>query len=128
MRSLRRSCLRMMGSFVALVALAIICNPIHARPLVLEEQAKLTLPDTSFTCCGRVAISGNALLVTASKDGPPELGPGSVIQAAFVFERDAAGQWQFVTKLVEETHDPVGGITPISVAIDGSVAAVALKR
>ena len=103
-----------------------IAGSAHARPLVLEEQARLTLPDPSWSCCGRVAIGENILIVTASRDGPPEEGPGSVEQAAFAFERTSAGQWQYVTMLVSEIQNEIAHVTPISVALDGNVAAVAL--
>jgi hypothetical protein len=114
---------------LAFIAAALaITNSAHARPLVLEELAKLTLPDSSYSCCGRVAIGENIIVVTASRPGPPEEGPSSVTQAAFVFERNAAGQWQYVTKLVEETQSRIAHVTPISVAVHGAFAAVALGR
>lgn len=100
-------------------------QPAHARPLVLEEQATLTLPDSSWECCGSVALGENILIVTASRPGDPGGDPGSIEQAAFAFERNSAGQWQYVTQLAAVIQDRIGHITPISVALDGSIAAVA---
>jgi hypothetical protein len=97
---------------------------VQARPLHVEEVAKLTLPDASWNCCGDVEIDGNILLVTASRPGaPPEDG---IDQAAFVFERNASGQWQYVTELVESNQHPAAHVTDISVALEGTIAAVAL--
>src|SRR5687768_3781253 len=95
--------LRVVAFFVPIVAAAGITFSAHARPLVLEEVAKLTLPDSSYSCCGRVAISENIIIVTASRAGRPPNTPDTIEQAAFAFERNAAGEWQYITRLVEQT-------------------------
>ena len=100
----------------------------HARPLELEEVAKFTLPDASWSCCGDIEIDGNILVTTASRSAPSPESPFNIDHAAFVFERNAAGPWQYITKLVEESSDPDLTNVNASVALDGSIAAVALSR
>lgn len=61
-----------------------------ARPVVLEEVARLTSPDPALHMTGAVALDGNDLLVVASEPLDGSEGQRAVL---FHFERGTDGSW-----------------------------------
>jgi hypothetical protein len=67
-----------------------------AGPLVIEETAKLTTPDPSYTEFGTtVAVGGNSIIVGASRPAPNPEFEGQFEMAAFLYERSSSGTWAF---------------------------------
>jgi hypothetical protein len=94
----------------------------HAAPLVIEEVARIANPDPSYTKFGsNVAIDGDSIIVVGDR---LSAGSTEIDQAAFLFQRNSAGKWVFVRKLVEDTQPVVGGYFAMNVAMSGGVAAV----
>jgi hypothetical protein len=96
-----------------------------AGPRVLEEVARVALPDPEFDP-GRVAVQGDDLVITGSKE---EINPETgviLVQTAFLFERQANGSWAFVMRLGPEQRDPleVTDWSEVAAAIDGDVLAI----
>jgi hypothetical protein len=96
-----------------------------SSPRVLEEVARVALPDPEFEP-GRVAVQGDDLVITGSKEEiDPETG-SVLVQTAFLFERQANGTWAFVMRLGPERRDNVEETdwSEIAAAIDGDVLAI----
>jgi hypothetical protein len=90
--------------------------------MVVEHSARLIPPDPGFTFVSDVAVDGNRLIMGAAKHEPT----GDIrTNAAYVFERNAAGVWQLAAKLFERPDEQWAFFRP-HVAIEGNVAAVAL--
>jgi hypothetical protein len=93
----------------------------HARPVIIEESARIPTPDPAFEYFARhVAVDGNhALLLGEHFDRS-----GDVIvnrrRAAFWFERNAAGTWVFRRKLADTTRTD-DRVTP-ALALRGGIA------
>ncbi|MGH8175687.1 MAG: hypothetical protein ACREV5_05440, partial [Steroidobacter sp.] len=123
------ACTRVQSTTCMAVALAASLMPAFASssPRVLEEVAKIELPDPSYRGGSRVAVQGDDLIVAGHKRGfDPEVGD-LLIQAAFLFKRQADSNWAFVTRLAEQTDSiNFGEWSDISAAIDGDVMAVAI--
>ena len=88
----------------AAVVSALLSAPLSAGPLIIEEVAKITSPDPSYSFGFEVAVGGNSIIASGVRDAPNPEFP----LAAFLFERNSAGTWAFVRKLTEfrEPVDP----------------------
>jgi hypothetical protein len=99
-----------------------------SAPRVLEEVARVPLPDVSYNHGSRVAVYGDDLIVTGRKVRPRPDDPFrlELVQAAFLFKRQANGSWTFVTQLGPERRDDVDNTdwSDIAAAIDGDVLAI----
>ena len=71
-----------------------------------------------------VGVSGDYAIVGADRND----GAGSDAGAAYIFERDGAGVWQQVQKLVPTSAAPSGDYFGLSVAISGDYAIVGAGR
>jgi hypothetical protein len=106
-----------------------------SSPRVLEEVARVALPDPSFASATpfvptRVAVQGDDLIVTGSKVEPAPFSSGVLVQAAFLFERQANGSWVFVMRLGPERRDDldITDWSDLAAAIDGDVIAIQPRR
>jgi hypothetical protein len=97
-----------------------------SSPRVMEEVARVAVPDPSYGGGSRVAVQGDDLIVTSSKQEEVALGSFDLVQAAFLFKRQADGTWAFVMQLGSERRDSVDETdwSDIAAAIDGDVLAV----
>jgi hypothetical protein len=128
-----RHCMRVVNSQLrrcALVSSAALLPVIsQAGPLVIEEVARITSPDPSYTSFGApVAVDGNSIIVGGGRPTPNPEFPDQFDRTAFLFERNSAGQWVFVRTLatIPTAFDAGGDVTyPFNVAMSGGVASVA---
>jgi hypothetical protein len=97
----------------------------HAGPLVIEETAKLTSPDPAYAFPLSPAVGGNSIIIGAARDAPNPEFPDQREMAAFLFERNASGAWQFVRKMTEirNCNDPSCD-EPLDIAMNSNVAAI----
>lgn len=111
---------------ITMLAVAAIPATTRAGPLVLEETARISSPEAGFSLAGAVAIDGDFLVVTGAR-AQPEPDDYLFDLSAYLFQRNAAGAWTFVRKLVEHPQD---SMIPYSahVALRQGVAAVSLER
>lgn len=95
-----------------------------AGPMVLQPTARLTLPDSSYTSIEDVAVSGNTIVVAASKwvQGEEEY-QYFADQQTFLYERSGNGTWKYVQTLLHTSSDPPA-IIPHSVDVQGTLVAV----
>ncbi|HEU4625056.1 MAG TPA: hypothetical protein VFS52_09855 [Steroidobacteraceae bacterium] len=113
-----RSLSRLMAALAAMSA----CATLSAAPLALEEQARLVPPDSRYTHVSEVAVDGNRAVISAWREGPAG---NDFILAAFLFERSSAGKWTSVaTLLLDQPGSFLGEPDPVSVAVQGDVAAI----
>ena len=103
-----------------------------SSPRVLEEVAKVALPDATFSAGTpyvptRVAVQGDDLIITGSKTEVHQVGFDLLVQAAFLFKRQSNGSWTYVTQLGAQRRDEVDQTdwSDMAVAIDGNVLAIA---
>jgi hypothetical protein len=117
----------------AALALAVVMLPAAAfsSPRVLEEVARVTVPDATFASAHRVvptrvAVQGDDLIITGAKEEVDAEGSFDLVQAACLFRRQANGSWSFVTQLGPERRDNVEETDAswMAAAIDGDVLAV----
>ena len=126
------ACVALRSAAPAAIVLAALMLPALASsaPRVLEEIAKVTLPDPSFApgvfVPTRVAVQGDDLIITGSKlEGDYQVGEQDLVQAAFLFERQADGSWAFVSQLAETRTDVDDtDWSDMAAAIDGDVLVV----
>lgn len=111
---------------IPVLAVAAIPLTTRAGPLVLEETARISSPEPGFTISGAVAIDGDFLVVTGARP-QPEPDESLFDLSAYLFQRDAAGTWTFVRKLVEHPQDAMIPYN-VHVALRQGVAAVSLER
>lgn len=111
---------------IPVLAVAAIPLTTRAGPLVLEETARISSPEPGFSIAGAVAIDGDFLVVTGARP-QPEPDDHLFDLSAYLFQRNAAGTWTFVRKLVEYPQD---SMIPYNahVALRQGVAAVSLFR
>jgi hypothetical protein len=99
---------------------------VHAdpRPLVLEDAARITSPDSRYSDFGgQVAIDGNWAIATGRRVVDDEPGaPPTTMQAAFLF-RHVGTSWAFVRLLQESRVDREFQIDA-AVAMENGIAAV----
>lgn len=76
-----------------------------ARPVVLEEVARLTSPDPALHMTGAVALDGNDLLVVASEPLDSIEGQRAVL---YHYERSSAGSWLLRGPIFSATYDEAG--------------------
>jgi hypothetical protein len=123
---LRHTARARLGLAALMPALALLASAAAlSAPRVLEEVARVALPDPAYTP-GRVAVQGNDLVITGSREErDPETGV-ILVQTAFLFERQANGSWAFVMQLGPERRDPleVTDWSEVAAAIDGDVLAI----
>ena len=111
---------------LALLSAAWAASPAHAGPQIIEESARIVLPDPSYRSISDVAVDGTSIIVMATKRVPtPEQPFPPRTQAAFLFERAANGSWQFVRKLIEQLDNENFEVDS-TVAMDDGIAAVNL--
>jgi hypothetical protein len=112
----------LLAAFAALFA----CSVAVAGPRVLEQQARILLPDATYSPVS-VAVDGSSIIVVGDRpiDDPDR--PFIVAErAAFLFERTSAGTWAFVRMLVHVEHDSLADTGDyMSVGMQGGLAAVA---
>jgi hypothetical protein len=114
-------------------SLALLClGEAAAGPLIIEEDTRLTSPDSSYALNGPVAawangVAPDVIVAAASKTIAGQGGALPVrVHAAFLFQREQGSEtWRFVRKLVEQA-DAEGTGVPITVAADDHVLAVNL--
>jgi hypothetical protein len=111
---------------ITVLAVATIPLTTRAGPLVLEETARISSPEPGFSLAGAVAIDGDFLVVTGAR-AQPEPDDFLFDLSAYLFQRNAAGTWTFVRKLVELPQD---SMIPYNahVALRQGIAAVSLER
>ena len=109
-------------------AFALVCmSAPHARPVVLEELATLTPPDSSWKYLGRfgVAIDGDFALVSAERYPPAPWDPSELVHqvAALLYQR-AGSSWNYVGTLgpVVGIADDVPDAARPGLAMRGGVA------
>lgn len=108
---------------LALVLSTLCATLVHARPVVVEETAVLTPPDSSWTYFGRVgvAIDGDYALVSGERYVPDPGYDGGLRPegAAFVYQRSGAS-WTYTGLLgpVQAFNDEI----PRGLAMKGGVA------
>jgi hypothetical protein len=127
MRAARRRFMAMLRPMVIpVLAVAAVPLTVRAGPLVLEETARISSPEPGFSLAGSVAIDGDFLVVTGARP-QPEPDDHLFDLSAYLFQRNAAGTWTFVRKLVEHPQD---SMIPYNahVALRQGVAAVSLER
>jgi hypothetical protein len=104
-----------LGTFVSAAAVA--------APMIIQPNAKITLPDPSFATIEDVAVSGNTIVVAASKLVPTgEEYQYYLEQEAFLYERAGNGSWRYVQTLTHSLSDPWS--IPLSVDVQGNLLAV----
>ncbi len=114
-----------MSSTSWMLGLFLLTAPLPALAITETEAAKLLASDGSvFDYFGHsVAISGDRAVIGAWRDGDNGLDSGS----AYVFERDGAGNWSEVAKLL--ASDGAGGKNfGWSVAISGDRAVIGARH
>lgn len=114
--------MRASPAILATFLAAMISGSVCAGPLVIEETARILPPEAGYGFSGDVAIDGNTAIVVGGRPYGEPLEDYSDI-AAFLFERNAAGTWTFVRKLVERTQ-VFAPESSMAVAIRAGVAAV----
>ncbi len=98
-----------------------------ARPLVIEERARIDNPDPSYPSFARnVAIDGDDALVTLHRfiPGPPESEADEMFTAVWLFRR-VNGNWTPVRELYAD-HDGHHTIWPDGLAMQNGIAALAV--
>ena len=94
----------------ALPVLVLVCGILApplttARPVVLEEVARLTSPDPALHMTGAVALDGNDLLVVASEPLDIIEGQRAVL---YHYERSSDGSWLLRGPIFSTTYDECG--------------------
>lgn len=110
-----------------LIPLLGLLQPTYAGPLILEESARITSPDPTYTLNGSVGAWGNGIVPDAIVAAATKVLPSGVrVHAAFLFERPiGTANWIFTRKLVEQADTSNTGM-PITVAMNEKTAAVNL--
>jgi 3-keto-disaccharide hydrolase len=104
---------------------ALLSAPSAAGPLIIEEVAKITSPDPSYSFGFPAAIGGNSIIVGGSRFAPNPEFPDQQELAAFLFERDSSGSWVFVRKLTEfRTIDDPSTFRGLGMAMNSVLAGV----
>lgn len=91
-------------AFAAMLCFGSFCCAAHAGPLVLEETARIPSPERGFHFSGEVAVEGDWLVATGARP-IEEPDQGLFDLAAYVFQRNAAGNWTLSRKLVQREQD-----------------------
>lgn len=108
---------RSVGCCFAAVMMVVLPQSASAvRPVILEQSARVSSPDSAFPLNGAVALDGDMLLA-----GSTVLGESSSRHAAFLFARRSATSWTLVKKLLDQRTVPHA---PLSVSISGGTAAI----
>jgi hypothetical protein len=111
--------------FGTLIGVALFLGiPVTQAMIVLEQSAKLVLSDPNYTTVSRVAVDGNVAIVSSTRafDSTAQWG-----NAVFLYERSGSS-WVFRTKLLDERRPLSEGRPIASVAVQGTVVAVAGAR
>lgn len=120
--------MRALPGIATMVCAVVLSADAGAGPLVLEETARLLPPEAGFQFShGEVAIDGNSAIVVGSR-AQPEPNDFLFDLAAYLFERDAAGNWRFVRKLTERSQTVDTPRFDMTVAMNQGVAAVTSDR
>ena len=92
-----------MKSIVAMFVCGLLAGTANARPVVIEESAVLTRPDTSWQYFGRfgVAVDGDYALVSGERyiADPAAEGGQRHEGAAFIYRRASATSWTYAGRL-----------------------------
>jgi hypothetical protein len=113
-------------SLIVSALFAALVSPFSAAgPLIIEETAKLISPDPSFTFGSPVAVGGNSIIVGGVRPLPGAPFEFQREMTAFLFERDASGNWAFVRRLTtfEDCDDPAC-VRDLRIAMNSLVATV----
>jgi hypothetical protein len=97
-----------------------------AGPLVLEPQARLIPPVERYQSGETVAIDNNRAIVASSRLVGDSFDDFEV--GAFLFERNASGQWLHTSTLVLDEHVFTPVVFFVSAAIQGDLAALAWEN
>jgi len=109
----------------AALAATLVSYSILAGPRVLEEHARVALPDPSYTLI-RVTVDGSSLLALGIREvNDPDRPTVSAEWGAFLFERASNGSWPFVRELAHAELDPTLDTNDyMSVSMRNGVAAI----
>jgi hypothetical protein len=113
------------------LAAASIAATVYGKPVVIEETARIVSPDPQaaiewlFTWdhtqhSSSIAVGGDEMIVVGIEADEPG-GDGEYTEHAWLFRRDASGEWKYVTTLDSVTKAFFFG-TPMGVAIEGDLA------
>lgn len=120
----RKLAIRAVSIAVGFAALLIFPLVSSAGPRVIQERAKVQIPGPTDQRIGRIAFSGNSLLVSTHRHFSTTEGPHSQ-QFAYLFERESStAPWAFVSTLQDSGPVPAGLLEPLGVAMQGNVAAI----
>jgi hypothetical protein len=108
---------------LAAFTLSLVCSVAAAGPRVLEQRARVALPDSSYTLFD-VAVDGDSIIALASRPFRDPARPFVVGErVGLLFQRNSAGNWQYVRQLFRVETDLTQPVQPISIAMQGGVAA-----
>ena len=97
-----------------------------ARPIVLEEIAKIVPPGPDDQLVIQVAMSGNHLLIGTRRNFPSTDGFRSE-QFAYLYSRSDAGVWTYSSTLAS-VNEPHETIPPLTLGINGDIVAINLGQ
>jgi len=115
-----------MKTLVALLVACCTVGVVQARPLQLEEKARITNPDPAFeTFAGAVAMDGDEAFITGRHDvlGDPDDPFDDFVQTVVYLYRRVSGVWTPVRVMAQSRSSP----WPYGVAMKGGVAAFAIS-
>ncbi len=110
-------------TFLAALTLSLVCGLATAGPRVFEQTARITLPDPAYSIF-EVEVDGDSIIVLASR--PFSVAPRPFVvgeRAALLYQRTSAGNWQYVRQLFSVETDLTRPTLPISISMQGGVAA-----
>src|SRR5688572_12959109 len=115
---MRRTCaaLAMLGFFASSIAMS------ANTPLIIEESAKLVLPNTQYSTISDVAVDGDWAVVGVARH---EQQLGEILNTAYVYQRAANGTWTYQAQLPERHILGSGYLPSTKVAIEGNVIVLA---
>lgn len=113
---------------LAALAASLVFDFAMAGPRVFEEQARVVLPDSSYTIFD-VAVDGDSVIALGSRPFRNPTRPTVVGErVAFLFQRNSSGSWQFVRQLFRVETDIAAPPQPIALAMRDGVAAIVLGQ
>jgi hypothetical protein len=92
---------------ILVLCISVVSEAIDARPAIIHEDQRVTLPDQYFDPSG-VCLVGDDLLVSATRPSDPDrlLSAWAVVR----FARQANGEWQFIEELAAINYDDTADI------------------
>lgn len=105
-------------------AVAVLAGVSHAGPMVIEEKAKISTPDPSYFWPQSVAIDGDWIIATGSKDAATAERPSLRDNSAWLYQRQSNGSWRLIKRLHQYFVEEDGDEPLMKVDMQGGVAAI----